>query len=45
MANVLEMQDDDGDDVPEALGEQKQSSVSYVLCRNSRTSQVFCIRW
>lgn len=45
MADVLDLQDnDDGDDEPDASGEQKQSSVSYLACRNSKASQIFCIR-
>lgn len=41
MADVLGMQDTDE---PETPGEPKRSSVSYSICRNSRTSQLFCIR-
>ncbi|WP_373605424.1 SapB/AmfS family lanthipeptide [Klebsiella pneumoniae] len=41
MADVLDLQDDDE---PETPADQKQSGVSYSLCRNSRTSQLFCIR-
>jgi hypothetical protein len=42
MVDVLGLQDDEE---PETPPEQKQSSVSYSVCRNSRVSQVFCIRW
>lgn len=41
MGDVLVLQDDDE---PETPAEQKQSRVSYSVCRNSRTSQIFCIR-
>lgn len=41
MADVLDLQDEDD---PETPAEQKQSRVSYSVCRNSRASQLFCIR-
>jgi hypothetical protein len=43
MANVLDLQDDE--EPPEVPAEPKQSRVSYSVCRNSRTSQIFCVRW
>lgn len=42
MGNVLELQDDDEE--PETPAEQKASRVSYSVCRNSRVSQILCIR-
>jgi hypothetical protein len=44
MVDVLKLQDDDEEE-PQTPAEQKQSNVSYSVCRNSRVSQVFCIRW
>jgi hypothetical protein len=41
MGNVLDLQDDDE---PETPAEQKASRVSYSVCRNSRVSQILCIR-
>jgi hypothetical protein len=44
VTEVLGLQGDDSDGEPDARGEDKQSAVSYFACRNSRTSQIFCIR-
>lgn len=42
MGDVLDLQDDDEPDAP---GEEKASNVSYSgVCRNSYTSQLFCVR-
>ena len=41
MADVLGLQEDDE---PETPADRKQSALSYSLCRNSRTSQILCIR-
>lgn len=41
MTDVLALQDDEE---PQTPADHKQSGVSYSLCRNSRTSQIFCVR-